>query len=244
MNKVFVNLWRYFDSDIPMGINVSENREVVQSEEPEDHARACVQVVRKMYHLASWFTLGLSSPNTPNMRRLQGKQWLGHIVHACIRAMIEMGGRKSLFIKIDPDLRQDELEQVIEVALEHGIGIVASNTTVNVEIKAKYGFGDQSGGLSGDDEDFRAMSTRQIAYIYVKTDGKIPIMGAGGVKDSLTALEKIKAGASLLPIVSAIRGVGPTVFGRINRGLVEYMEKEGINSIQELVGIEAARYSS
>lgn len=240
MVKVFLNLWKYFGSAIPIGINVSENKEVVQSEAPEDHARACVAVIRKMYHLARWFTLGISSPNTKDMRRLQGKKWLAHIVAACIGAMGEMGGRKPLFIKIAPDLSLEELDEVIEVALEYGVGIVASNTTINFDIKAKYGWQDKPGGLSGDDPDFRAMSTRQIGHIYSRTGGAIPIMGAGGVKDTSTAIEKIKAGASLLPIVSAIRGEGPTVFGRINIGLVEYMNRAGVNSIQELVGIDAA----
>lgn len=242
MEKVFLNLWKYFGAGIPIGVNVSENKEIVQSEVPEDHANACVAVIRKMYHLASWFTLGISSPNTKDMQRLQGKKWLIYIVAACTRAMGEMGGRKPLFIKIAPDLSWEELDEVIEVALEYGVGIVASNTTINSDIKAKYGFADKPGGLSGDDPDFRAMSTRQIAYIYQRTSGTIPIMGAGGIKDTATALEKIKAGALPLQIVSAIRGEGLTVFGRINRGIVEYMDRRGIQSIQDLVGTEADKY--
>ena len=69
-------------------------------------------------------------------------------------------------------------------------------------------------------------------------------MGAGGVKDTPTALEKIKAGALPLQIVRASRGEGPTVFGRINRGLVEYMDREGVSSIQEIVGVDAAKYAT
>lgn len=242
-DKVFLNLWKYLWAGIPIGINVSENKEVVQSEVPEDHAKACAAVIRKMYHLASWFTLGISSPNTKDMRRLQGKKWLACIVRECIRVMGEMGGRKPLFIKIAPDLTFEELDDVIEVALLYGAGIVASNTTINRDIKEKYGWGDQPGGLSGDDSDFRALSTRQIAYIYVKSQGKIPIMGAGAIKDMSTALEKIKAGALPLQIVSAIRGEGPGVFGRINRGLVKYMDMEGINSIREYIGVDAHKYT-
>ena len=244
MSKVSTNLRKYFESGIPVGINVSENKEVVQSEIPEDHARACVQVVYKTYHIASWFTLGLSSPNTPKMRRLQGKQWLECIVASCLRATGTMGRRKPLFIKIAPDLSWEELDEVIEVACGYGVGIVASNTTINTDIKGKYGFADEAGGLSGDDPDFRAMSVMQIAYIYRKTGGSISIMGAGGIKDAPTALEKIKAGALPLQIVSAIRGEGPTVFGRINRGLVEYMDREGVSSIQEIVGVDAAKYAT
>lgn len=243
MDKVFVNLWKYFGAGIPIGINVSENKEVVESEVPEDHAKACAAVVRRMYHLARWFTLGISSPNTRDMRRLQGKKWIACIAAECARVIGEMGGRKPLFIKIAPDLSWEELDKVIEVALEHGVGIVASNTTVNTDIKAKCGWGDKPGGLSGDDSDFRALSTRQIAYIYKKSQGKIPTMGAGGIKDMGTALEKIKAGALPLQIVSAIRGEGPTVFGRINRDLVEYMDREGISSIHELLGNEAHKYT-
>lgn len=244
MGKVARSLQRYEGCGIPIGIQVTENKNVVASDIPEDHARACVAVVRKMYHIASWFTIGLSSPNTDKMRRLQGKKWMSFIIAAVISAMEEMGGRKPLFIKIAPDLSWEELDEITELALEYGAGIVASNTTVNSDIKAKYGFGGKPGGLSGDDPDFRAMSTRQIAYIHTKTRGSIPTMGAGGVKDTLTALEKIRAGALPLQIVSAIRGEGSAVFGRINRGLVEYMDRERISSIQDLVGTQADRYCS
>lgn len=244
MDQVARNLKRYEGCGIPIGIQVTENKDVVGSDVPEDHALACVRVVRKMYHIASWFTIGLSSPNTDKMRRLQGKKWMSLIVAAVISAMEEMGARKQLFIKIAPDLSREELDELIELALEYGVGFVASNTTINPAIKAKYNFENEPGGLSGDDPDFRAMSTKQIAYIYQRTSGTISIMGAGGVKDTLTALEKVKAGALPLQIVSAIRGEGPTVFGRINRGLVEYMDREGVQSIQELVGVEADTYCS
>jgi dihydroorotate dehydrogenase len=241
--KVARNLARYEGSGIPIGIQVTANKNVVESEDPQDHIRAFTAVIRRFYSIASWFTLGVSSPNTVRMReRYQGREWLALIVSACIETMEEMGGRRPLFIKISPDLTQIALDEVIEVAMEYGAGIVASNTTVNIDIKAKYGWGDRPGGLSGDDADFRALSTRQIAYIYTQTMGMVPIMGAGGVKDCPTALEKFKAGALPLAIVSAIPGRGPTVFGRINRDLVDYVDGEGIHSIQDIVGIEAHKY--
>ncbi|MBI1888404.1 MAG: dihydroorotate dehydrogenase (quinone) [Candidatus Spechtbacteria bacterium] len=245
MNKVARNLSRYERCGIPIGIQVTENRDVASSDTPEDHAKACVAVTQKMYHIASWFTLGLSSPNTPGMRRLQGKRWLAPIVSAVFGAMEDMGGRKPLFVKIAPDLTWEELDEVIEVASAYRAGIVASNTTTNPDIKAKYGerWRYERGGLSGDDSDFRAMSTRQIAYICRATGNGLPVMGAGGIKDTPTALEKIMAGALPLQIVSAIRGEGLTVFGRINRGIVEFMDREGVKSLKELVGVEANIHS-
>ena len=241
--RVAGNLARYEGSGIPIGIQITANKNVVESEDPQDHIRAFVAVIWTFYSIASWFTLGVSSPNTVSMReRYQDKEWLALIASACIETMEEMGGRRPLFIKISPDLTWQELDQIIEVAMEYGVGIVASNTTVNAGIKTKYGWGGRLGGLSGDDPEFRALSTRQIAYIHTQSLGMIPIMGAGGVKDCATALEKINAGALALPIVSAVRGEGPGVFGKINRDLVDYMDREGIDSIQELVGIEAHKY--
>ena len=80
------------------------------------------------------------------------------------------------------------------------------------------------------------MATEKVAHIFKETGGKMEIIGVGGVKDTETALEKIKAGARIVQVVTGIRGEGTTLPGRINRGLVEYMEREGIRNINELVG--------
>jgi dihydroorotate dehydrogenase len=82
------------------------------------------------------------------------------------------------------------------------------------------------------------MATRQVAHIYRQTRGTIDIIGVGGVKDAQTALEKIKAGAKAVQVVTGIRGEGTAVAGRINRGIVDFMEKEGMRSVRELIGIE------
>jgi len=130
--------------------------------------------------------------------------------------------------------------------LDNGLtGIIATNTTINPDIKAKYGewWRNEAGGLSGDDPDYRKLATEKVAYIYRETKGKIDIIGVGGVKDAQTALEKIKAGAKVVQVVTGIRGEGTALPGRINRGIVSYMEKEGVKNIQELVGIEALEAS-
>lgn len=235
MEVVAKNLKRYRGSGIPIGISIGKNKDIPDKMAPKMHAI----VAKRLYHEATYFVINVSSPNTPGLRRLQDKEPLAKIVQAVNQAMEEMGKRKPLFVKIAPDLTNEAIDDVIQVVLDNGLtGIIATNTTVNSGIKVKYGqrWQNEAGGLSGDDQDFRRMATEKVAHIYRQTQGKIEIIGIGGVKDTETALEKIMAGAKAIQIVTAIRGEGPTVAGQINRGLVKWMEKEGVRSLTEIVG--------
>ena len=237
MNVVAHNLERYKGSSIPIGISIGKNKEVEAKDAPEAHAL----VAEKLYEYASYFAINVSSPNTPGLRELQDKKPLTDIVQAVNTTMDNLGGRKPLFVKIAPELSKEAVDDVIDVVLTNGLtGIIATNTTINQDIKAKYGerWRQEAGGLSGDDPEYRKMANEQIAHIYRATKGKIDIMGVGGVKDAQTALEKIKAGAKVVQVVTGIRGEGTALPGRINRGLVHFMEKEGVKNIQEFVGID------
>ncbi len=237
MEVVAHNLERYKGSGIPIGISLGKNKEIAVEDAPQAHAT----VAEELYEYAAYFAINVSSPNTPGLRELQDKKPLTDIVQAVNETMDRMGGRKPLFVKIAPELSHGAVDDVIKVVLENGLtGIIATNTTINPDIKAKYGerWRDEAGGLSGDDTDYRKMATEKVAYIYRETKGKIDIIGVGGVKDAQTALEKIKAGAKVVQVVTGIRGEGTAVPGRINRGLVEYMEKEGIRNIHELIGVD------
>jgi len=233
------NLRTYRNSSIPIGISIGKNKDVEAEDAPEVHAI----VAKKLYHDAAYFVINVSSPNTPGLRELQDKGPLTDIVQAVNQAMDEMGDRKPLFVKIAPELTNEAINEVIGVVIDNGLtGIVATNTTISPELKAKYGeqWRNEAGGLSGDDEGFRRMTTGKIAHIYREAGGKIEIIGVGGIKDTATALEKIKAGARLVQIVTGIRGEGTTLPGRITRGLVKWMEREGITNINELVGSDAS----
>jgi dihydroorotate dehydrogenase len=241
MEAVARNLQRYRGCGIPVGISLGKNREVAAQDAPQAHA----VVAEKLYADAAYFAINVSSPNTPGLRALQDKGPLTDIVQAVNAAMEKMGGRKPLFVKIAPELSEEAIDDVIEVALEHGLtGIIAANTTINQEIKAKYGerWRNEPGGVSGDDAEYRRMATEKVAYIYRQTQGKLVIMGVGGVKDAETALEKIRAGATVVQVVTGIRGEGTALPGRINRGIVCYMEKAGVKQIGELVGVDCDRY--
>ena len=235
METVAHNLARYKGSGVPIGISLGQNKEVAVEDAPQAHAT----VAEKLYDYAAYFAINVSSPNTPGLRALQDKKPLADIVQAVNETMDRMGGRKPLFVKIAPELSHGAVNDVIDVVLDNRLtGIIATNTTINQDIKAKYGerWRNEAGGLSGDDPEYRKMATEKVAHIYRETQGRIDIIGVGGVKDGQTALEKIKAGAKVVQVVTGIRGEGTALPGRINRGLVDYIEKEGIKNINELVG--------
>lgn len=235
MEVVVKNLNRYRNSGIPIGISIGKNKEV----EPKDAPAAYALVAQKLYHYAAYFAINVSSSNTPGLRQLQNKGPLTDIAQALNEAMDELGERKPTFVKIDPDLTDEAVDDVIRVVADNSLtGIIATNTTIRPDLKAKYGeqWRDQAGGLSGNDPEFRDLATQKVAHIYRETAGQMEIIGVGGVRDTATALEKITAGAKVVQIVTGIRGEGPTLPGRINDGLVAYMQKEGITGLDEIRG--------
>jgi len=232
------NLAKYKDHPARIGISIGMNRDVSRNDSPRAHA----VIVETFCEDADYFAINISSPNTPGLRKLQEKGRTIGIVTAVKEAMEKNGVTRPIFIKIAPDLTYGAVDDIIGVALDHSLaGIIAANTTVNTEIKAKYGekWRHSQGGLSGDDADYRKMTTDIIAHIYKQAGDKLDIIGVGSVKDAESALEKIMAGAKALQIVTAIRGEGPAVAGKINRGIVEFMDKERINELHELVGVNS-----
>lgn len=239
MEKVAKNLDKYSGSSIPIGISIGKNKEVTDTGAPEAHAA----VVRTLYKYASYFVINVSSPNTPGLRKLQNKKPLKEIISAVLKAMDSIGTRKSLYVKISPDLENKDLAEIIEVAINQKIsGIIASNSTVRSDLKCWYGWKEEAGGLAGDDSDFRRMVTEQVAFIRKNAGKKLFIIAVGGVKDARTALAKIMAGANAVQVVSAIITDGPHIAQKINQGLIKWMDENGVKNVNELVGIETKKY--
>ena len=229
------NLQRYKNSKAVIGISVGKNKEI-----DHDATKMHAIVVRELFDVADYFTLNVSSPNTPGLRALQEKGLLTANTQAILETMDARGERKPLFIKIAPDLANEATNDVVQVVTDFGLaGIIATNTTIDADIKSKYGVLDQMGGISGNDEEYRQMVTEKIAHIYRETKGQMDIIGVGGVNSPETALEKIQAGARVVQIVTGIRGEGTTLPGKINRGLSSWMTHEGVRSISEAVGTKA-----
>ncbi len=235
------NLRRYRDRRIPIGISIGKNKEVSPHDAPSAHAI----VAKRLYPYASYFVINVSSPNTPGLRELQDKEPLTEIVQAVNYAMDAWGKRKPLFVKIAPELTNDAVNDVIEVVIDNGLtGIIATNTTVSSELKAKYGeqWRNEMGGLAGNDPEYIRMATEKIAHIYREAGDKLEIIGVAGVKDHATALEKIMAGAKVVQVVTGIRGEGTTLPGRTNRGIIDFMDREGVKDLSELVGVRAKEF--
>lgn len=232
------NLVKYRNSNVPLGINIGKNKNVSLDDAPQAHA----DVAKLLYDLATYFVINVSSPNTVGLRDQQAKGVLTEIAKAVREVITEAERPKSVFVKIAPELTFDQTADVIEVVRATGIdGIIATNSSGNNDLKGKYGeqWKGEIGGLSGDDPDFRRISTDLVRFIYKESGDKVPVIGVGGIQDTATALEKIQAGASAIQVMTALNFQGPSLPGDINAGLLEFMEREGVRSIAELVGTEA-----
>lgn len=222
----------------PTGVNVGLNKLASHAIAPELHALAA----SKLKHHATYMSVGLSSPNTPNLRELQRRQPLMDILAAVQEVLHEDKDPLPLFVKIAPDLTKAELYDIVEVAIECGAaGLIAVNTTLSDEIKRKYGWEGQMGGVSGADPDYQVKAAMIVTQIHEmrKAAGKdLQIIGVGGIEKYEDAIERFMAGANLLQVVTAIRKYKWRTARLINVGILEWMDKNGVKSLDEIIGIE------
>ena len=214
----------------PIGINLGKSKVTPLEEAADDYAFS----FRTLQGLADFFVVNVSSPNTPNLRELQDKSALDEI----LKTLRAANAAVPLFIKIAPDLSTEAIDNVLDLATTHSLaGIVATNTTIerpsptDAQCKRIYA---ETGGLSG--VPLRARSTEIIAHIYKNTKGALPIIGVGGIFTADDAWEKITAGASLVQVYTALVYEGPSIAANIVHGLKARMEKEGVRSLDDLVG--------
>ena len=224
--------WRARDNwpNHPIGINLGKSKITPLEKAAEDYAFS----FRTLQELADFFVVNVSSPNTPNLRKLQDKSALDEI----LKTLRTVNSEKPLLIKIAPDLTPKAIDEVLDLTANHSLaGIVATNTTIerpdtnDVQCKKTY---TETGGLSG--APLCQRSTEIIAHIHKQTSGKLPIIGVGGIFTAEDAWGKITAGASLLQVYTGLVYEGPSIAGDIVRGLISRMEKEGVLSLEEVVG--------
>lgn len=240
---------RIESGEIIVGINIGQNKLVKSLDGTYSaHAWAHALVADYMYPFASYFVVNPSSPNTENLRLLQAKNALREIIVATKGVIsqkeLEGHGRKSLWVKLAPDLAPEELDAAIEVVVEEkAAGVIMGNTTNNQEILAKYGREGARGGLSGNDPDYQHLTTSRIRYIYEQAGDRIAVIGCGGVNSGKCALEKIEAGASALQVVTAIRQHKAKVAHRINTELIELMGMKNYSTMKHAIGAATVRGS-
>jgi dihydroorotate dehydrogenase len=223
----------------PIGINLGKSKVTPIEEASHDYAGS----MRALWNHGDFFVVNVSSPNTPNLRQLQDKAALRQILTALRTVNSEEALRsrvplRPLLVKVAPDLSWQALDELLEVALDASIsGIVATNTTLerpNSPYQTSRRTFAEAGGLSG--APLRKRSTEMIRYIFRKTNGRLPIVGVGGIFNATDAWEKITAGASLVQIYSGLVFEGPGIVREIVCGLASALERSGCVRLDQVVG--------
>ena len=208
-----------------VGINVGMNKD--QTNPASDYTA----LIQRFGGAADYITINISSPNTPGLRDLQRREPLTELLNA-IKAV---SGDTPVFLKLAPDLTKEQCEELAQTVMDCGVdGLILTNTTLDRPDHLSEAFRNEKGGLSG--APLTVKSTSMIAAFYKLTEGKLPIIGAGGVSSGADAYAKITAGASLIQLYSALVFHGPALVNRINRELITLLEHNGFASIKDAVG--------
>ena len=210
-----------------IGVNVGANKD------SEDRIADYVQGVRAMAPVARYLTINISSPNTPGLRGLQDEGALTEL----LAAVHEVGVRKPIFLKVAPDLEPGDHERIVRAAIDHKVAaLIVSNTTVT-RPRLRSRLSNESGGLSG--RPLKPLALEALRAFRAASGGEIPLIGVGGIATAEDAWERIRAGASLIQLYTAMVYEGPGIATRIARGLAERLRGAGLSNIAEAVGSEA-----
>jgi dihydroorotate dehydrogenase len=208
----------------PIGVNVGANKD--STDRIADYAEG----VRRAAPLADFVTINISSPNTPGLRGLQEGSELSEL----LEAVDEVRTSKPVFLKVAPDLVSGDHDRIVRCAIEHHVdALIVSNTTVSRPSLRSPHAGEQ-GGLSG--APLRALALGALKAFRVASGGELPLIGVGGIATADDAWERIRAGASLVQLYTAMVYEGPGIARRIAEGLAERLKREGFSSIAEAVG--------
>lgn len=214
-----------------VGVNIGANKDSA------DRIADYVAGVPAMSAVADYLTINISSPNTPGLRQLQDEGALRALLGA-IGESRTIGG-PPVFLKVAPDLGEGEPDQIVRIALQHGIdAIIVANTTVS-RPPLQSRLAGESGGLSG--EPLRPLALEALRRFRSASGGAMPLIAVGGIASVDDAWTRIRAGANLVQIYSAMIYEGPGLARRIAAGLAERVAQEGMASIADAVGIDASR---
>jgi dihydroorotate dehydrogenase len=214
-----------------VGVNIGANKDA------EDRVKDYVAGVKSFWPVADYFTVNVSSPNTPGLRDLQEPRALAELLARVLEARDAAPERRPLLLKIAPDLDLAQLDGVVRVARDARIdGMIVSNTTISRPASLRSDLAGEAGGLSG--APLFALSTQRLAQVFLRVERQFPLIGAGGIDSPAAAFAKIEAGASLIQLYSALVYEGPGLVARIKKGLSERLAREGV-ALAEAVGRKA-----
>ena len=211
-----------------VGVNVGANKDAT------DRVSDYVSGVRLMAPVADYLTINISSPNTPGLRALQSGDALGELLDAVTRVRALSG--PPVFLKVAPDLEPAEIDAVVKTAIGRIDGLIIGNTTLSRPSLRSPDSG-EAGGLSG--APLAGLALQRLRDFRSASGGTLPLVAAGGIETAEQAWERIKAGASLVQLYSALVYHGPGLARTITRGLPALMARDGFTTIAEAIGSEA-----
>lgn len=204
-------------SKVIVGGNLGKNKVTPNELAEEDYCLG----FESLFDVVDYFVVNVSSPNTPNLRDLQEKEPLKKLLSRLQALNALKPSPKPILLKIAPDLSNAQLDDVLEIVQETNLaGIIATNTTLSREgLQSDASLCQETGGLSG--KPLTQRSTEVIAYLYQHSQGKIPIIGVGGIHSAEDALDKLRAGASLVQVYTGFVYEGPCLIKKINQGIIQ-----------------------
>jgi dihydroorotate dehydrogenase len=215
-----------------VGVNIGANKESV--DRIADYAKG----VEALADVASYFAINISSPNTPGLRDLQEPEPLRELLARVLETRERSRARRPVLLKIAPDITLTQLDAIVRVARDANIdGMIVSNTTISRPATLRSQLAKESGGLSG--APLFSLSTRMLAQTFLRVERQFPLTGVGGIDGPDAAFAKFEAGATLVQLYSALVYEGPSLVRRIKRGLIERLEREGVE-LAAIVGRRAA----
>jgi dihydroorotate dehydrogenase len=219
-----------------LGVNIGANRD------RRDPIADYVAGVHAFGSLASYLAVNISSPNTPGLRDLQAPDRLDALLEAVMAARASLSRAVPILVKLAPDLHDEEIAPVMQCLLSHKVdGAILTNTTLSREGIPTDSHRNETGGLSG--RPLFKRSTRFLARCYLATEGKLPLIGVGGIDSGAAALSKIRAGASLIQLYTGLVYEGPTLLPDIKDALVTEIEATG-KQLASLVGMAADKWAN
>ena len=219
-----------------LGVNIGANKD------SEDRIADYILGLEQFHDLASYLTINVSSPNTPGLRGLQSRAELEDLIGRLMDKRASLGSKTPMLLKVAPDLVDEELDDIAAVCLDRQIdGLIVSNTTISRPPLNSPNRNEQ-GGLSG--KPLFEMSTVVLAKMYLRTEGKLPLIGVGGIHDGETAWHKVCAGASLVQLYSALVYKGPGLVVDIRRHLARRLKEQGFEALKDAVGCGAANWAA
>lgn len=219
-----------------VGVNIGANKDA------DDRVADYVAGIRAFADVASYFTVNVSSPNTPGLRDLQEPEALSELLARVIEARDAAPERRPVLLKIAPDLALDQLDGIVRVArARHIDGMIVSNTTISRPTSLRSPLAKETGGLSG--APLFELSTQMLAATFLRVEGQFPLIGVGGIDSAERAIAKIEAGATLIQLYSALVYEGPSLVTRIKRSLVTALANENA-TLCSFVGRKATQWTA